>query len=223
MPAINVFKLPDSIPDDLASFMDPLGNAVHTALSYDLIGEDVLITGAGPIGCMAAAICKHVGSRHVVITDANEYRLALARQCGADIAINVATDPDGSVGALRRSMRQLGMTEGFDIGLEMSGNKAAMADMLSTINNGGRIAMLGIPSEPFAINWDELVFKGITIKGIYGREMFETWYKMTTMLTSGLDKAIAPVLTHHFKAQDYEQAFDTMISGNSGKVVLHWD
>lgn len=214
IPAGNAFKLPDSISDDVASFLDPLGNAAHTALSFDLVGEDVLITGAGPIGCMAVAIAKHVGARHVVITDVNEYRLGLAKKMGATRAVNPKTTP------LREVMKELGMTEGFDVGLEMSGNGSAFRDMLDVMNHGGHVAILGIPPDGVAIDWNQVIFKGLILKGIYGREMFETWYKMVSMLESGLD--VTPVLTNHFKVESYQEAFETMRSGQSGKVILDW-
>jgi threonine 3-dehydrogenase len=214
IPAGNVFKIADSISDDVASMFDPYGNATHTALSFDLVGEDVLITGAGPIGIMAAAIAKHVGARHVVITDVNEYRLNLAKEMGATRAVNVATENLSDV------MRELGMVEGFDVGLEMSGNARAFRSMLDTINHGGRIALLGIFPEEVAIDWSAVVFKGLLIKGIYGREMFETWYKMSAMLQSGLD--IAKVITHKLKAEQFEDGFKIMNEGKSGKVVLDW-
>ncbi|MGA7966142.1 MAG: L-threonine 3-dehydrogenase [Gammaproteobacteria bacterium] len=215
IPAVNVYPLPDDIPDDIASFLDPLGNATHTALSFDLVGEDVLITGAGPIGCMAVAIAKHVGARHVVITDVNDYRLDLARKMGATKAINVTT------GSLDGTMKSLGMTEGFDVGLEMSGSPQAFSQMLSFMVHGGRIALLGLLPDGAAIDWTQVIFKGLELKGIYGREMFETWYKMIAMLQSGLD--VSQVLTHHFSADDFQQGFDIMRSGKSGKVVLDWD
>ncbi|MBK0034323.1 L-threonine 3-dehydrogenase [Erwinia sp. S43] len=214
IPAVNAFKIPDNIPDELAAIFDPFGNAVHTALSFDLVGEDVLITGAGPIGIMAAAICRHVGARHVVITDVNEYRLKLAQKMGVTRAVNVSRDD------LRSVMGELGMTEGFDIGLEMSGVPAAFRSMLSVMNHGGRIAMLGIPSEEMAIDWNQVIFKGLFIKGIYGREMFETWYKMVALLQSGLD--LTPIITHRFDIDDFQQGFDEMRSGHSGKVILNW-
>ncbi len=213
-PATNVVKIPNSIDDDVASMMDALGNAVLTALTFDLVGEDVLITGAGPIGCMAVAIAKHVGARHVVITDVNEYRLDLARKMGATLAINPQHTSLGDV------MTQLGMTEGFDVGLEMSGNATAVRSMLEYMNNGGKIAFLGIPPEDFSVNWHYIIFKCLTIKGVYGREMFETWYKMIAMLQSGLN--VKPVITHHYKAEDFQQAFDAIASGNSGKIILSW-
>ena len=214
IPASNVFKLPDAITDDIASILDPLGNAVHTALSFDLVGEDVLITGAGPIGIMAAAICRHVGARYVVITDVNDYRLELASRMGATRAVNVSREKLDDV------MSELGMQEGFDVGLEMSGNPGAFRDMLRTMHHGGRVALLGIPPADTAIDWNQVIFKGLVIKGVYGREMFETWYKMASMLQSGLD--ISPVITHHFGIEDYLAGFETMGSGRSGKVILDW-
>ena len=214
LPAVNVFRIPEGIPDEISSFFDPLGNAVHTALSFDLVGEDVLITGAGPIGCMAAAICKHVGARHVVVTDVNDYRLTLATKLGATRAINVTKTN------IEATMKDLGMKEGFDVGLEMSGNGQAFQSMLAAMNHGGRVAILGIPPTQVAIDWNHVIFKGLILKGVYGREMFETWYKMTAMLTSGLD--ISPVVTHRFPAAEYQAAFEVMASGQSGKVVLDW-
>ena len=214
IPASNVFKLPDAISDEVASILDPLGNAVHTALSFDLVGEDVLITGAGPIGIMAVAIARHVGARHVVITDVNDYRLDLARQMGATRAINVTRQ------SLDDVMQELEMQEGFDVGLEMSGNPQAFRDMLRTLHHGGSVALLGIPPGEMAIDWNQVIFKGLTIKGIYGRQMFETWYKMASMLQSGLD--VTPVITHRFAANDYLEGFRTMGSGQSGKVILDW-
>ncbi len=215
VPAFNVFKLPDAISDEMASILDPLGNATHTALSFDLVGEDVLITGAGPIGIMAVAIARYAGARHIVITDINDYRLNLARNMGATVTLNV-TD-----GSLDQTMRDLGMEEGFDVGMEMSGNPAAFRDMLRTMHHGGKIALLGIPPEEMAIDWTEVIFKGLVIKGVYGREMFETWYKMSSMLQSGLN--VEPIITHRFPLQDYEQAFQLMESGQSGKIILNWD
>ena len=214
VPAFNVFKLPDAITDDLAAILDPFGNATHTALSFDLVGEDVLITGAGPIGIMAVAIAKHAGARHVVITDVNDYRLDLARKMGATRALNVTTD------SLDEAMDALGMEEGFDVGMEMSGNPTAFREMLRTMHHGGRIALLGIPPDETAIDWNQVIFKGMVIKGIYGREMFETWYKMSAMIQSGLD--ISPVITHHFPIGDFAEAFSIMESGQSGKVILNW-
>ena len=214
LPSFNAFKLPENISDELASIFDPFGNAAHTALSFDLVGEDVLITGAGPIGCMAAAICRHVGARFVVVTDVNDFRLSLAAKMGANLTVNVTQ------GNVRDAMQELGMTEGFDVGLEMSGSPVAFTDMLATMNNGGRIGLLGIPPKDTAIDWNMVIFKGLIIKGIYGREMFETWYKMRSMLQSGLD--IGPVITHHFPIDDFQSGFDVMRSGKSGKVVLDW-
>ena len=214
IPAMNAFPLPDSIPDDIAAFLDPLGNAVHTALSFDLVGEDVLITGAGPIGCMAAAIAKHVGARYVVITDVNDYRLELAHQLGATRIVNVQKEK------LEDVIKDLGMTEGFDVGMEMSGNPQAFRQMLSTMVHGGKVALLGLPPSEVAIDWNQVIFKGLILKGIYGREMFETWYKMVSMLQSGLD--ISPVLTHHFPIGEFQKGFDVMRTGQSGKVVLDW-
>jgi threonine 3-dehydrogenase len=214
IPAFNAFRLPDDVPDEIAAFFDPFGNAVHTALSFDLVGEDVLITGAGPIGCMAAAVCKHVGARHVVVTDVNDYRLELARSMNATLAINVTrTDP-------REAIAELGMLEGYDVGLECSGNVAAFQSMLDTMNNGGRIALLGLLPGKAGIEWSEVIFKGLTLKGIYGREMFETWYKMATLLQSGLD--LTPILTHRYAVDDFAEGFEVMRSGRSGKVVLDW-
>jgi threonine 3-dehydrogenase len=215
VPAFNVFKLPDVISDDMASILDPLGNATHTALSFDLVGEDVLITGAGPIGIMAVAIARYAGARHIVITDVNDYRLALAKKMGASVALNV-TD-----GSLDDTMKSLDMDEGFDVGMEMSGNPSAFRDMLRTMHHGGRVALLGIPPGETAIDWNDVIFKGLILKGIYGREMFETWYKMASMLQSGLD--VSPIITHHFDVTDYEAAFQLMESGQSGKVILSWD
>ncbi len=214
LPASNAWKLSSNIPDETAAYFDPYGNATHSALSFDLVGEDVLITGAGPIGCMAAAIVKHVGARNVVITDVNEYRLNLARKMGATRAINVSQT------TIEDCRKELGLI-GFDIGLEMSGNSQAFESMLENMYHGGRIALLGILPGQALINWEQIIFKGLTIKGIYGREMFETWYKMETMLQSGLD--ISPVLTHRFPFKDFQKGFDAMLSGNSGKVILEFE
>ena len=214
IPAFNAFKIPDDIADDLAAIFDPFGNATHTALSFNLVGEDVLITGAGPIGIMAAAIARHVGARHVVITDVNDYRLALAKRMGATRALNVSREN------LRDAMSDLHMTEGFDVGLEMSGVPSAFSSMLECMNHGGKVALLGIPPSPMAIDWNQVIFKGLEIKGIYGREMFETWYKMVAMLQSGLD--LKPLITHHFAVEDYQAGFAAMLSGQSGKVILDW-
>jgi threonine 3-dehydrogenase len=214
IPAVNAFHLPDSIRDDIASILDPFGNATHTALAFNMVGEDVLITGAGPIGIMAVAIARFVGARNVVITDVNDYRLELARKLGATRAVNVSRD------SLDKVMKELNMQEGFDVGLEMSGSPAALREMLRTMNNGGSVAILGIPPEDAAIDWNQVIFKGLTIKGIYGREMFETWYKMSALLQSGLN--IDPIITHHFPIQEYIEGFETMGSGKSGKVILDW-
>lgn len=214
LPAANMVSLPDDISDDEASILDPLGNATHAALSFDLIGEDVLITGAGPIGIMACAIARHVGARHVVITDINPYRLKIAEQMGATKTVNCATTK------LKSVMDELAMHEGFDVGLEMSGSSNAFNNMIDAMNNGGKIALLGIIPDQTAIAWSKVIFKGLFIKGIYGREMFETWYKMISNLQSGLN--IKPVITHHFPIDQYQQAFDVMRSHNSGKVILEW-
>ncbi|MEO1574857.1 MAG: L-threonine 3-dehydrogenase [Pseudomonadota bacterium] len=214
IPAKNAFKLPDDIPDDIAALLDPLGNATHTALSFDLVGEDVLITGAGPIGAMAAAIARHAGARHVVVTDVNDYRLELARTLGATRTVNVSRE------SIEDAMQDLGMLEGFDVGLEMSGVASALQSQLKYAVHGGRIALLGIPPADIAIDWNDVIFKGIVIKGIYGREMFETWYKMISMLQSGLD--VTPIITHRFDYTDFAQGFELMRSGNSGKVILDW-
>ena len=214
IPAVNAFQIPDGISDELAAIFDPLGNAVHTALAFDLVGEDVLITGAGPIGIMAAAVAKHAGARHVVITDINPYRLELARKLGDALAVNIAERQLDAV------MAELGMTEGFDVCMEMSGAPAALAQILDVINHGGKIAMLGIPANDTAIDWGKVIFKGLTIKGIYGREMFETWYKMASLIQAGLD--ISPIITHRFSIDEFQQGFDVMRSGQSGKVILDW-
>ncbi|WIO73126.1 L-threonine 3-dehydrogenase [Porticoccaceae bacterium LTM1] len=215
IPAFNAFKLPNDISDDLAAIFDPFGNAVHTALSFDLVGEDVLITGAGPIGIMAAAVAKHCGARNVVITDLNDYRLDLAKKMGATRTVNVSKEKLPDV------MKELGMTEGFDVGLEMSGIPVAFNDMLKNMNNGGKIAMLGIPPGDMAIDWNLVIFKGLVIKGIYGREMFETWYKMSSLIQSGLN--LDPIITHQYSIDDFQEGFDMMCSGQSGKVILNWD
>ncbi|MFT3906094.1 MAG: L-threonine 3-dehydrogenase [Steroidobacteraceae bacterium] len=215
IPAGNAFKLSDSISDDIAAILDPFGNATHTALSFNMVGEDVLITGAGPIGIMAVAIARFVGARHVVITDVNDYRLGLARELGASRALNVTRD------SLDEAMKDLGMQEGFDVGLEMSGNPAGLRELIRVMHHGGSIALLGIPPEATAIDWNQVIFKGLTLKGIYGREMFETWYKMASLLQSGL--TLAPVITHHFPIQEFQNGFDVMGSGQSGKVILDWE
>jgi len=215
LPADNVFKLPADVPDDLAAIFDPLGNAVHSALSFDLVGEDVLITGAGPIGLMATAICRYVGARYVVVTDVNPFRLEMARKMGATHSVHATRE------SLREVMDQLGMTEGFDVGLEMSGAPAAFQEMLKVMNHGGRVAVLGIFPEPVTTDWSQVIFKGLQLKGIYGREMFETWYKMTTMVQGGLN--VAPVITHHLRAEQFEEAFAIMEQGQSGKIILDWN
>ena len=214
IPSFNLFKVPDGIPDDVASIFDPYGNAIHTALSYDMVGEDVLITGAGPCGAMAASIAKHVGARYVVVTDINPYRLELAKKMGATLAVN-PKEKD-----LHQVMKELGMTEGFDVGMEMSGNAEAFKSMIDVMVNGGRVAMLGIFPNEVAIDWGKVIFKGLFLKGIYGREMFETWYKMATMIQAGLD--ISPVITHHFPIEEFKNGFEVMASGLSGKVILDW-
>jgi threonine 3-dehydrogenase len=214
IPAFNAFKLPEAIDDEIAAILDPLGNAVHTALAFDVVGEDVLITGAGPIGIMAAAIVRFVGARHVVITDVNDYRLELARKMGATLALNVTRE------SLDDAMQSLGMREGFDVGLEMSGNPGALRDMLRTLHHGGSMAILGIPSVEVAIDWNEVILKGLTLKGIYGRQMFETWYKMAALLQSGLN--VRPVITHRVPYTEFQHAFDIMGRGQSGKVVMDW-
>jgi threonine 3-dehydrogenase len=214
LPAFNVVPLPDAISDDIGAILDPLGNAVHTALSFDLVGEDVLITGAGPIGIMAAAVARHVGARHVVITDVNQTRLDLAARVADVTPVNVARED------LKEVQSRLKMAEGFDVGMEMSGNQQALNQMVESLVMGGKIAMLGIPPGSSPVDWSKIVFKAITIKGVYGREIFETWYKMIAMLENGLD--VSKVITHRFKAADFGQGFDVMRSGLSGKVVLDW-
>lgn len=215
IPAVNAYPIPASVPDSQAAILDPFGNAAHTALSFDLVGEDVLITGAGPVGIMAVAIARHVGARHIVITDINEYRLELAKKMGATIALNVK---DATV---KEAMDQLDMREGFDVGLEMSGNPDAFANLLQHMNHAGKVALLGFLPKNTQIDWNNIIMKGLLVKGIYGREMFETWYKMICMLQSGLD--ISPIITHEFPINEYQQAFDTMLSGKSGKVIMRWD
>jgi len=215
IPASNAVHVDPAIPLDVLSCFDPLGNATHTALQFDLVGEDVLITGAGPIGCMAAAIAKHCGARKIVVTDVNADRLALAFRMGATRAVNVTKEKLPDV------QKELKMREGFDVGLEMSGNPQALNDMIDNMAHGGRIAMLGIMPSAAAVNWNKVVFNMLTIKGIYGREMYETWYKMTSMIQSGLD--ITPVITHHFHYTDFQEAFDLMRSGKCGKIVLNWE
>ena len=214
LPMTNVWHHDPSIDLDVAAIFDPFGNAVHTALSFPVLGEDVLVTGAGPIGIMAAAVARHAGARYVVITDVNPYRLELARKMGATLALDVRHT------SLAEAQKQLGMKEGFDVGLEMSGNPSAFRDMLANLCHGAKIAMLGIPEREMAIDWNLVVFNMLTIKGIYGREMYETWYKMTVMLQSGLD--IRPIVTHRFHYTEFQKGFDVMMSGQSGKVILDW-
>jgi threonine 3-dehydrogenase len=215
LPMNNGWHHDASIDRDVAAIFDPFGNAVHTALKFPVLGEDVLITGAGPIGLMAAAVVRHAGARHVVVTDVNPYRLELARTMGVTVALDVRE------GSLAETQSKLGMTEGFDVGLEMSGNPAAMHDMLANMSHGAKIAMLGLPDEPFAIDWKTVIFDQLTIGGVYGREMYETWYMMTVMLQSGLD--ISPVITHRFPAGRFEEAFDAIRTGETGKVILSWN
>jgi threonine 3-dehydrogenase len=215
LPMTNIWRHHEGVDLEVASIFDPFGNAVHTALSFPVLGEDVLITGAGPIGIMAAAVARHAGARYTVITDVNPARLELARKLGVTLAVDVREQKLPDV------QKQLGMTEGFDVGLEMSGNPSAFRDMLAAMSHGAKIAMLGIPSQEMCIDWRTVIFNMLTIKGIYGREMYETWYKMTVMLQSGLD--IRPVITHRYKFTEYEAAFEVMASGNSGKVILSWE
>ena len=214
IPITNVWHADPAIPLEVLSLFDPLGNAVHAALSWDLLGEDVLITGAGPIGVMSVVVARHAGARHVVITDYNPYRLALARKCHASVALDLNEE------TIAGAQSELGMSEGFDIGLEMSGNPQAVNDMLANMAHGGKISLLGIQGENATVDWDDVIFKGLTIKGIYGREMYETWYKMTAMIQSGLD--ISPLITHRFHYTEYEKAFEVAAAGESGKVVLDW-
>lgn len=215
IPATNVWVCDEHIDEDILSCFDPFGNAVHTALSFDMVGEDVLITGAGPIGIMATKVARHAGARYIVVTDVNEYRLNLAKKMGASATVNVAKE------TIKDAMNHLGLREGFDVGLEMSGNEQAFNSMLDVMENGGKIAMLGIQSKETQVDWNNIVFNGLTLKGIYGREMYETWYKMTSMLQSGLD--ITPVITHRFLYTDFEKGFEVMKSGNCGKVILNWN
>jgi threonine 3-dehydrogenase len=214
IPVTNVWHCDGSIPSELISCFDPLGNAAHSALAFDVLGEDVLITGAGPIGIMAVAVVRHAGARHVVITDVNPYRLELAKKMGATLAVDI------SKASIKDAANSLGMKEGFDVGLEMSGNSMAFADLVNNMCHGGKIAVLGIQKPDTRIDWGKVIFNGLTIKGIYGREMYETWYKMTAMLQSGLD--ISPIITHKYDYFDFEKGFATMSSGNSGKVILKW-
>ncbi|MEM7733341.1 MAG: L-threonine 3-dehydrogenase [Pseudomonadota bacterium] len=215
IPEANVVPIPGDIPDEVAAIFDPFGNAVHTALSFDLVGEDVLVTGAGPIGIMGALVAQKVGARKVVITDINPYRLDLARQMGVQHVVDV------SAVQLRDVMDDIGMTEGFDVGLEMSGASAAMQQMIARMNNGGKVALLGIAPTAFPVDWNTVIFKMLEIKGIYGREMFETWYKMIALVQGGLD--LTGLITHRISIDDFEQGFSAMISGNSGKVVMDWE
>ncbi len=214
LPMTNIWRHHDGIDRDVAAIFDPFGNAVHTALTFPVLGEDVLVTGAGPIGIMAAAVARHAGARYVVITDVNEYRLSLARKMGVTLALNIGEQ------TLREAQKKLGMTEGFDVGLEMSGNPAAFRDMLTNMSHGARIAMLGIPDGEMSIDWRTVIFNMLTVKGIYGREMYETWYKMTVMLQSGLD--IRPVITHRFHYTGFREGFEVMNTGQSAKVILNW-
>ena len=214
IPASNVVPMPDDIDDDIIAFFDAFGNATHTALMFDVVGEDVLVTGAGPIGVMAAAICRHNGARHVVVTDMNDYRLELARKLGATATVNVGRDD------LSQVMREEHMIEGFDVGLEMSGSPAAFRQMISEMRNGGKIALLGLFSREITLDMSDIILKGLTLQGIYGRRMFETWYKMMAMVQSGLD--LSPLITHRFKYTEFKQAFDIMNTGNSGKIILDW-
>jgi threonine 3-dehydrogenase len=218
IPASNVWVQPDDLDPDLGAVFDPLGNAVHTTLSFPLAGEDVLVTGAGPIGVMSAAVARHVGARKVVVTDVSDYRLDLARGAGADLVVNVAER------RVAEAQRELGMREGFDIGLEMSGNPSAVEEMLANMNHGGRIAMLGLPKDPFPIDWGRVITHMITIKGIYGRQMYDTWYAMSSMLQTSdrLREAVASVITHRFPAEQWQDGFDAARSGQCGKVVLDW-
>jgi threonine 3-dehydrogenase len=215
LPMTNIWHHADGIDPDVAAIFDPFGNAVHTALQFPVLGEDVLITGAGPIGCMAAAVVRHAGARHVVVTDLNPYRLDLARRMGATLAV------DPRERDLAGVQRELGMTEGFDIGLEMSGSPDALHSMVASMAHGGRIAVLGLPSEEFPLDWSTVITNMLTLRGVYGREMYETWYQMTVLLQSGLD--ITPVITHRFSFRDHEEAFATAASGASGKIVMSWE
>ena len=215
IPVTNVWHCSESIPTDVLACFDPLGNATHTALSFDLLGEDVLITGAGPIGIMAAAIARHAGARYVVITDVSDDRLELARRMPVTRAVNTGRE------TLEQVMADLGMKEGFDVGLEMSGSPQALSGMIGTMSHGGRIALLGILPDDAPVEWSKVIFNGLTLRGIYGRKMFETWYKMTTMIESGLD--ISPIITHHFPCDEFESGFQAMMSGKSGKVILNWE
>jgi len=215
LPMTNIWRHDPGVNRDVAAIFDPFGNAVHTTLTFNVLGEDVLITGAGPIGIMAAAVARHAGARYIVITDINDYRLELAAEMRVDLALNINRT------SIAQAQKKLGMKEGFDVGLEMSGNASALRDMLHNMAHGGRIAMLGIPSQEIAIDWREVIFNMLTIRGIYGRQMYETWYKMTVLIDSGLN--ILPVITHRFSYRDFDEAFRVMRSGNSGKVILNWE
>ena len=215
LPMTNIWRHDPGVNRDVAAIFDPFGNAVHTALTFNVLGEDVLITGAGPIGIMAAAVAQHAGARYIVITDINDYRLELAAEMRVDLALNISRT------SIAQAQKKLGMKEGFDVGLEMSGNASALRDMLHNMAHGGRIAMLGIPSQEIAIDWREVIFNMLTIRGIYGRQMYETWYKMTVLIDSGLN--ILPVITHRFSYRDFDEAFRVMRSGSSGKVILNWE
>jgi len=215
IPAVNAYPIPDTISDNIAAILNPFGNSTHTALTFDLVGEDVLITGAGPVGIMAVPVAKHAGARYVVVTDVNDYRLALAKKMGATLAVN----PQNT--SLKEVMQQLGMKEGFDVGLEMSGHAGAFNDMIQYMNHNGKMALLGFLPKNTGVDWTQIIFKGMTIKGIYGREMYDTWYKMVAMLQSGL--VIEPVITHEVSAHDFHQAFELMQSGQAGKIILNWD
>ena len=215
LPMTNIWRHDPNVDRDAAAIFDPFGNAVHTALSFNVLGEDVLITGAGPIGIMAAAVVRHAGARYVVVTDVNDHRLELALKMKVDVALNANRS------SIAEAQKQLGMREGFDVGLEMSGSPSAFQDMIKNMAHGGRIAMLGIPAREVSINWRDVIFNMLTIKGIYGREMYETWYKMTVLLQSGLD--LRPVITHRFSYKDFQEGFEVMRAGNSGKVILNWE
>ncbi len=215
VPAGNLWRIHPDISSDIAAILDPFGNAVHCALSFDVVGEDVLITGAGPIGLMAAAVCRHIGARHVVVTDVDEYRLELARRLGVTRAVNVADS------SLEDAVAELNMSNGFDVGLEMSGHPDAFNSLIEHMYHGGHVALLGFLPTRTTINWDQVIFKGLHLKGVYGREMYETWYKMTQLLRSGMD--ITPVITHRYPASEYQAAFDVLHSGLCGKVILDWE
>jgi len=222
IPAVNVFKIPAGIDDDLVSMFDPLGNAVHTALSFDLVGEDILITGAGPIGIMAVKIAKFVGARRIVITDMNKYRLKMAKDMGADVALDISPykTKEALDEKLHEVMKNIGMYEGFDIGMEMSGQPSAISTMIRMMNNGGKMSLLGISGGDVTLPWNDIIFKGLILKGIYGREMFETWYKMSSMIQGGMD--VSSVITHHYKVDDFLEGFEMTKSGQCGKVILDW-